>query len=121
MTVVIKFAVVGQGIFYDKIIGQGAVSQQLAVLRGKGGVVFAGASVFIAFAVIDGDIAEDYAQLAAVFRSGDDLVAVSGTVFDEGCLAPTGRLKSSPVLPALAAAGCRCRFGRPYPYGAGSF
>ena len=39
------------GIFYDKIIGQGAVSQQLAVLRGKGGVVFAGASVFIAFAV----------------------------------------------------------------------
>lgn len=59
MTVVIKFAVVGQGIFYDKIIGQGAVSQQLAVLRGKGGVVFAGASVFIAFAVIDGDIAED--------------------------------------------------------------
>jgi len=80
MTVVIKFAVVGQGIFYDKIIGQGAVSQQLAVLRGKGGVVFAGASVFIAFAVIDGDIAEDYAQLAAVFRSGDDLVAVSGAV-----------------------------------------
>ena len=59
----------------------------------KGGVVFAGASVFIAFAVIDGDIAEDYAQLAAVFRSGDDLVAVSGAVFDEGCFAPTGSPK----------------------------
>lgn len=80
MTVVIKFAVVGQGIFYDKIIGQGAVSQQLAVLRGKGCVVFAGASVFIAFAVIDGDIAEDYAQLAAVFRSGDDRSSMPQTV-----------------------------------------
>ena len=77
MTVVIKFAVVGQGIFYDKIIGQGAVSQQPAVLRGKGGVVFAGASVFIAFAVIDGDIAEDYAQLA---------VTVSGWCSPATCL-----------------------------------
>lgn len=88
MTVVIKFAVVGQGIFYDKIIGQGAVSQQLAVLCGKSGVVFAGTSVFIAFAVIDGYIAEDDAQLAAVFRGGDDFVAVGSAVFDESCLLP---------------------------------
>ena len=70
MTVVIKFAVVGQGIFYDKIIGQGAVSQQPAVLRGKGGVVFAGASVFIAFAVIDRAIGADYAPRPAGFFCG---------------------------------------------------
>lgn len=88
MTVVVKFTVVGQGVFDDKVVGQGAVGQQLAVLGGKSGVVFAGASVFVAFAVVDGDIAEDDAQIAAVFRSGDNLVAVGGAVFYEGCLFP---------------------------------
>lgn len=70
MTAVVKFAVVGQRIL-DEEAASLITTEQLTVLAGKGGVVFAHASVLVELAWFGGNAAEDNADISVavtIFR-----------------------------------------------------
>lgn len=84
MTAVIKFAVVGQRCL-DEEAASLITAEQLTVLAGKGGVVFAHASVLVELAWFGGNAAEDYAD---IFSGSDDLFGIIGAVIQKGLLLP---------------------------------
>ena len=84
MTAVVKFAVVGQRCL-DEAAASLITAEQLTVLAGKGGVVFAHASVLVELAWFGGNVAEDNAD---IFGGSDDLLGIIGAVIQKGLLLP---------------------------------
>ena len=60
---VIKFAVIGQRVLNNAVIGQFAVAKGFAAVSSKSSVVFAHAPVFVNFTFINGNVAENNADI----------------------------------------------------------
>ena len=63
ITAVVKFAVIGQRVLNNAVIGQFAVAKGFAAVSSKSGVVFAHAPVFVNFASVNGNVAENNADI----------------------------------------------------------
>ena len=60
---VVKFAVIGQRVLNNAVIMQFAVAKGFAAVSSKSGVVFAHAPVFVNFASVNGNVAENNADI----------------------------------------------------------
>ena len=60
---VVKFAVIGQRVLNNAVIGQFAVAKGFAAVSSKSGVVFAHAPVLVNFASVNGNVAENNADI----------------------------------------------------------